>query len=297
MCRSRKTKCDNRRPVCGFCAATGGECSYSDDGQDHSRLDRGSLLILQRIGELEQSLAKLITETGASNSASLDPRSALSAPAITDTRRAAQPSPTPDSHNPSLRPKGEEVAPVAGFGNGQGDNPPTADVIQASTEMTVESVLAWPVFQPVLIEPYPRLLTLLGQTRRPTHTEDEPPYDRDFEIDAQAVEQLVANFLSSNHIKNPIFDVATLWENARLFLENGPRWDGRSCLVVSIPMYLQRAKRFCTDNCEANTHCSCLFVQSVWYLHHSRQSSARDHPSTWSGEAKPKHTSEKLRNG
>jgi hypothetical protein len=30
ICRSRKTKCDNRRPTCGYCSKIGGTCIYLD---------------------------------------------------------------------------------------------------------------------------------------------------------------------------------------------------------------------------------------------------------------------------
>ena len=30
VCRTRKTKCDNVRPVCGFCQRTGGDCHYAE---------------------------------------------------------------------------------------------------------------------------------------------------------------------------------------------------------------------------------------------------------------------------
>ncbi|KAK6073437.1 vegetative cell wall protein gp1 [Seiridium cupressi] len=150
-----------------------------------------------RIGELEQSLAKLITETGVANSG-LPPTAAF-----TDTcvdRR----SPTLDFPVSPRRSKRQEVAPDAKSGDEQGDNPPTADIIHAS------------------------------QVRQSTGTDGTSSFDHDFEVDSQAVGQLVANFLSSNHIKNPIFDVATLWDDVRLFLENGPRWDGRSCLILLV---------------------------------------------------------------
>lgn len=234
VCRSRKTKCDNRRPVCGFCAATGGECSYSDESQDHSRLDRGSLLILQRVGELEQSLAKLITETAGSNSAAQAPRSVLSPSAVPINAPVSGLSPTPDYPHSPRRAKLEEVVTIAESGDGQGGNPPTADIIHASTEMTVESLLTWPVFQNVLPEPHTPLLTLLGQAEQRTHIDNAVSFNFELKIDSQAVGRLVANFLSSNHIKNPIFDIATLWKDVRLFVDNGPQWDGRSCLVVSI---------------------------------------------------------------
>ena len=34
-CRGRKTKCDNQRPTCGFCASVNASCHY-DDLSDHS---------------------------------------------------------------------------------------------------------------------------------------------------------------------------------------------------------------------------------------------------------------------
>jgi hypothetical protein len=30
-CRNRKTKCDNRRPACGYCAKSGTDCNYIED--------------------------------------------------------------------------------------------------------------------------------------------------------------------------------------------------------------------------------------------------------------------------
>lgn len=35
-CRTRKTKCDNVRPVCGFCSRNTAECSYSESSKDYS---------------------------------------------------------------------------------------------------------------------------------------------------------------------------------------------------------------------------------------------------------------------
>ncbi|KAK9802103.1 putative Zn(2)-C6 fungal-type domain-containing protein [Seiridium cardinale] len=162
------------------------------------------------------------------------PRAALSPTAAFTDTCADRRSPTLDFPVSPRRSKRQEVAPDAKSGDEQGDNPPAADVIHASTEMTVESLLAWPVFQPVLSQPYPPLLTLLGQVRQSTGTDGTSSFDHYFEVDSQAVGQLVANFLSSNHIKNPIFDVVTLWDDVRLFLENGLRWDGRSCLILLV---------------------------------------------------------------
>jgi hypothetical protein len=38
-CRMRKTKCDNQRPICGFCQQSRGRCVYTDKAAtDHSSL-------------------------------------------------------------------------------------------------------------------------------------------------------------------------------------------------------------------------------------------------------------------
>lgn len=36
VCRARKTKCDNVRPTCGFCASVNIQCSYDVAEKDHS---------------------------------------------------------------------------------------------------------------------------------------------------------------------------------------------------------------------------------------------------------------------
>ncbi|CAK7234072.1 Zcf27p [Sporothrix curviconia] len=51
VCRTRKTKCDNVRPVCGFCQRTGGDCHYSES--ERSRFDPASLAILQQLDDLK----------------------------------------------------------------------------------------------------------------------------------------------------------------------------------------------------------------------------------------------------
>ncbi|PSN62348.1 hypothetical protein BS50DRAFT_561605 [Corynespora cassiicola Philippines] len=58
-CRSRKTKCDNRRPACTFCERAGATCNYSS--QDLSAYDPASLAILDRLDQLENTLKSHIS--------------------------------------------------------------------------------------------------------------------------------------------------------------------------------------------------------------------------------------------
>lgn len=45
--------------------------------------------------------------------------------------------------------------------------------------------------------------------------------------------RLVDNFIAFVHTKNPILDILTLKKYARGVAEDGPGWDGKTCLVVS----------------------------------------------------------------
>lgn len=216
VCRARKTKCDNQRPVCGFCTATGGACRYPDDApSDHSKLDRGSLAILQRIGEMEQSILGVLRLDPAGHR--LDDGQASS---------ASRPSEYHQSKKPRTNLDGGGGGVHKALVEPEDDQPPTADIIFESAEMTVESISRWPVFE---LEEPPLLVATLGQvdiTRSATG-------ENIFELEPEMVVQLVENFLATNHIKNPIFDVDHLWSQVKEFSDNGLKWNGTTCLVVS----------------------------------------------------------------
>ncbi|KAK7398535.1 hypothetical protein QQX98_012083 [Neonectria punicea] len=60
VCRARKTKCDNVRPTCGFCASIDISCSYDDVEKDHSTFDPASLEILRQLGQVINSQQDLL---------------------------------------------------------------------------------------------------------------------------------------------------------------------------------------------------------------------------------------------
>lgn len=110
------------------------------------------------------------------------------------------------------------------------ETPPTADIIYASSEMKVESLLEWPVFRSVQQGPQLPLIAILGQNNPEAWRSSST--DVIYDIDPGAVRSLVSNFLSTNHTKNPVLDIEMLWADVRDIVENGPKWDGKSCLVV-----------------------------------------------------------------
>ncbi|KAL3464222.1 hypothetical protein BJX64DRAFT_99168 [Aspergillus heterothallicus] len=61
VCRSRKTKCDNRKPSCSYCLSVGAVCNQSP--VDLSSFDPASLKILERLDELEQVVRQQHLET------------------------------------------------------------------------------------------------------------------------------------------------------------------------------------------------------------------------------------------
>jgi hypothetical protein len=228
VCRARKTKCDNRRPICGFCEITGGECIYSDDLHfDHSRLDRGSLAILQRIGELEVSLTRLLkVRAECSTVRGLAPMDLVSEDSSCETL----------PHDPGRRTQ----SPVEPLEQGRmtrvpmTDAPPTSDAIAASMEMAVEGLLNWPILlcadpdeQPAL-----NLISVLSSKKPPARHQSLG----DFAVDPETTHALCARFLSTNHVKNPIFDLERFWDDFNNFRATRLQWDGRSCLIVSNPV-------------------------------------------------------------
>lgn len=58
VCRSRRTKCDNKKPKCTFCERTGAECVMTPD--DMSTFDPASLRILERLDELQNQVIQSI---------------------------------------------------------------------------------------------------------------------------------------------------------------------------------------------------------------------------------------------
>ncbi|KAK9311942.1 hypothetical protein V1524DRAFT_387052 [Lipomyces starkeyi] len=70
VCRFRKTKCDNSRPVCGFCQKSGERCVFEAPEINNSTFDPASLAILDRLSEISYQINQTtaLTRLQASNS-------------------------------------------------------------------------------------------------------------------------------------------------------------------------------------------------------------------------------------
>ena len=220
---------------------------------DPSQLDRGTLTIIQRISQLENSLVNRIDEVFKQHSyAAALPDSLRGPPSNSphgwpqSTSENADRGVSQDigvsnfGSNASGAPNETQYNETIDPGGLQDDLPPSSEAILQAAEMFIESVLRWPVFSqaaPHLKASFEMpMVEVLGLSKESTiHGRGDAGKIRStfLNLDSEVIDQLVGNFLENNHVKNPILDVDSLRRDAREFAESGPRWDGQSCLIVS----------------------------------------------------------------
>ncbi|KAL0932441.1 fungal specific transcription factor domain-containing protein [Colletotrichum truncatum] len=227
-CRVRKTKCDNIRPACGFCQRNGGLCTYPDSSNDFSTFDPASLAILDRINHVVNLL---------------------------ETRPPPPPPPPVDPMCTANFSLGHQIISPTSIDGPQhggsyavinetqcqaGDGLPEDDVMirfdipdPAAASSNCEAILRWPAFRDMVPEINSFILEQedddqdsLGQTSAigPRNLGRGVQED-DFTV-------LSKRFLAYVHVKNPILDISDFKTHVRNAVENGPRWDGPSCLVL-----------------------------------------------------------------
>ncbi|KAF5501129.1 Echinocandin B biosynthetic cluster transcription factor ecdB [Colletotrichum siamense] len=225
-CRVRKTKCDNVRPACGFCQRNGGLCTYPDTTNDFSTFDPASLAILDRINHVVNLL---------------ESRPPAPLPAAEPTCIPAVPHGNQILSPTSINgPQGSSCAVVDETQCQTDDGLPEDDVMTrfdipdlAAASWNCETILRWPIFRDTVPEINSFILEL----------EDDDPdcmgvrksnnaasLGRGVQEDDFTV--LSKKFLAYVHVKNPVLDVPDFRAHVKAAIENGPRWDGPSCLVL-----------------------------------------------------------------
>lgn len=122
------------------------------------------------------------------------------------------------------------------------DIPPSSQVLsKAYSEMGIEAMLKWPVFERRLkklgIPSEETLVELLGNAqsslgRLSSHSAGNLPEEELQPPDGETVRYLIENFLVNNNLKNPILDPTQLRRYGQDIVDSGWRWNGRSCLLV-----------------------------------------------------------------
>ena len=241
-CRTRKVKCDNRRPCCAFCLSSGVECVYLDGGPKIP-LDPATKLMVQRLDEILRGVEGLNTL--------LNHQSAV---------REPPPLPREDS---SMASHSHEQAVVIER---------SRDYLQIpACRTTADTVLTWPIWRDKhgadsLIS------TVFHSTgsNRPDSQGDggnqrgQPSGITDVSNDIfvvnggltsladERIPSLIDNFLQNVYTKNPVLDVENLVRHGRKAAEHGLGWDGMSCLILIA----------CALGCIARPFDECLLVRN-----------------------------------
>jgi hypothetical protein len=197
VCRARRTKCDNLKPSCSFCLKTGATCIQSP--VDLSSFDPASLKILERLDDLEQ-LLKSSTQDADEERA--------------HKRRAVQ---------QVVEPQPTRSAPVS---TGR----------STSLISNLDDILhSWPVLR--ALNPHDILLSDASPGRHgPTGVLAQSPVDAAGLLDLEPlrVKDLLDNFFSHVHVKNPIFDERATRRMVQTTTINGIDWSPESCLSLLI---------------------------------------------------------------
>lgn len=201
-CRSRKTKCDNRRPACSFCESAGATCLYAT--QDLSAYDPASLAILDRLDQLENNIKHHI----------------LSGPST------ASPVSSMSSNINMLTPLGLEHEHIAQSSSIMGDTHSALDL--DLLPITVEHVLSWPVFQG-RFENHTKLVDLVKASPSLTR-----PASVNFDLEMSVCDRMLEQCLEHVLSKNPIAQKDFLRSTMKTVCMNGPGWDADSCLALLI---------------------------------------------------------------
>ncbi|KAF6836705.1 vegetative cell wall protein gp1 [Colletotrichum plurivorum] len=228
-CRVRKTKCDNVRPACGFCQRNGGLCTYPDTSNDFSTFDPASLAILDRINHV----VSLLETRPPPPAPPLLPTPVEPVAIVSAGHQILSPT--------SLSgPQASSCAVIDDHACQADDGLPEDDAMirfeipdLAAASPNCEAILRWPVFSEMVPEVYSFILEMedddpdsLGNPKTAaTCNLGRGVQEEDFTV-------LSKKFLAYVHVKNPVLDVPDFKKHVKNAAENGPQWDGPSCLVL-----------------------------------------------------------------
>lgn len=243
FCRLRKTKCDNVRPVCGSCRHHQARCVYADGSEGDGLqvgLDEAASRhreVLERLDDIRSLLARS-SPPDARGGTAFETGSALSTSAANGF----------DRDGASLG--AVEIESQSGR---QPSSSPSAYLQYTKCE----SILKWPVLENVMADDDAAIESFIFDTYvRGDGEKDEPvpiPYKNsaspascasaglksktsavpDRDAPEPTYVMLCQKFLALVNCRNPILDAQDLLSYARSVTEDGLRWDGKSCVVVS----------------------------------------------------------------
>lgn len=262
FCRERKTKCDNERPVCGYCRRHQARCVYADGSQADGLqvgVDEAASRhreVLERLDDIRSLLANHPSPMAH------DARSIVASELSSHTSELLNPAPVSShiGHTFGSTDHRPVESPIEANATHCQSGPPVSGSTSYLQYTKCESILKWPILKAVMTEedaaidsfifdayvrgdgeaststlasapswrPHPRT----GSTDRQSATSDTPKSGRD-----QSYVTLCQKFLALVNCRNPIMDAHDLLIYARSVEEAGLEWDAKSCLVVSLQYF------------------------------------------------------------
>lgn len=218
LCRQRKTKCDNASPSCGFCIFVRVPCVYSDTRNGSSSEPRpvepSNSEILERLNHVVTLLEDRDGIRPLLNRGSED---------VLLEAQAADP-----GSNTSI---GHSDFTDAGFGQLEISE-------KAACTVSCESILRWPTFSGLTSYQNIKSFALVSDDDADISSPDWPTHIRPARpaLASEDILPLCNKFQALILVKNPSMTSREFSKYAREVAENGPGWDGPSCLVVSVPI-------------------------------------------------------------
>ncbi|PVH70328.1 hypothetical protein DL98DRAFT_504778 [Cadophora sp. DSE1049] len=222
-CRMRKTKCNNERPVCGFCQSLGAVCMYDDTAHDISTLDPASQLIVDRLDQLLQRVDQDAAESSkgfrqvlhrlGQIALSSGPGQGFLGPAFSNEADATAPLQEADIHLIE-----------------------DENMLTPASQTSPDAVLDWPIFGNQFQWGYitDSLFTEGMARSKPAIVQKSSTsnFGSTAAINEEAIPRLVEVFLSRVHTKCPVLDIELARNYARDVAQDGLRWTGPSCLTL-----------------------------------------------------------------
>lgn len=187
------------------------------------RYDQATLAILERIEKLESSLGPVISAYDQSQGPQLATRASFRTNVEPGPRAEARVSRKPDQ----VALDTHRIDDVEG--------PPSSSILlQASSEMSIEAMLLWPIFEHHLfrLPSQPLIRDLDSVAHRRNSRSDRSKIDR-LNLDLPTVHNLVQGFVANILPSNPVLNPSTLRHDVQGALDDGMKPSGRTCLVVS----------------------------------------------------------------
>ncbi|KAJ5519596.1 Kae1-associated kinase Bud32 [Penicillium fimorum] len=224
-CRLRKTRCDNTRPICSYCAVQGVECNYPETSPQQNQLgfdpvNPSNQEVLQRLNHIAGLLEDIKTSEGSTSSS----RSLSSLKEGFFELAVRNTSPVADSLS-GTNPASSSTASIDDRGT---DHDPRILYMASSGE----NMLRWPIFNKVITEAEKHIRSFLLDSLDSQPRSIQAPRQVGIGSFVDEIPRLCRKYFLLCHRRNPIVDLENLDRYAKEVTVQGLGWDGPSCQVL-----------------------------------------------------------------